>query len=146
LRRIGKFCSLPVEEKKIFLRALFLLVYVRSSLQFKQFKNVIKDVSRKTAAQNFAQTKNILPSRVANLLNAAATIIPYTTCLPKALAGSILFSSLGYQTKLHIGVAKETGSMLEAHAWLTLDDSVIVGYRSDLGRYQKIGRGLSTLV
>lgn len=135
--RLRKFFYLPAEEKIIFLRALFLLVYVRFSLQFKQFKNAVKDVSRKAAAQNSVQKSCILPPRVASLLNAAGNTLPYTTCLPRALAGSILFSSLGYQTKLHIGVTRENGSMLEAHAWLTLDGSVIVGYRSDLGRYQQ---------
>ncbi|MFH0783404.1 MAG: lasso peptide biosynthesis B2 protein [Pseudomonadota bacterium] len=135
--RIRKFFYLPAEEKMIFLRALFLLVYIRFSLQFKQFKNVVGDVSKKAAAQNSAQKNNILPARAANLLNAAGNILPYTTCLPRALAGSILFSSLGYQTKLHIGVTRENGSMLEAHAWLTLDGSVVVGYRSDLDRYQQ---------
>lgn len=147
MTRVGKFFSLPAEEKRIFLRALFLLVYLRFSLRFKQFKNVVKDVSRKTSGQNSAQKKTVLPPpRVASLLNAAGSILPYTTCLPKALAGSILFSSLGYQTRLHIGVTKEKGSLLEAHAWLTLDGSVIVGYRSDLARYQqfKEGSGLNS--
>ncbi|MBU1565217.1 MAG: lasso peptide biosynthesis B2 protein [Proteobacteria bacterium] len=138
--RIRKFFCLPAEEKVIFLRALFLLVYVRFSLQFKQFKNVVKDVSNKAASQNSVQKNSILPSRVAHLLNAAGNTIPYTTCLPRALAGSILLSSLGYQTKLHIGVTRKDGSMLEAHAWLTLNGSVIVGYRSDLDCYQQFNQ------
>jgi hypothetical protein len=122
----------------IFLRALSLLVYVRFSLRFKQFRNVVKDVAQKTAAQNSAQKNSISPPRIANLLNAAGRIIPYTTCLPKALAGSILFNSLGYQTELHIGVRREDSRMLEAHAWLTFDGRVIVGYLSDLGRYVEL--------
>jgi hypothetical protein len=117
---------------------LFLLIIFRSSLQFKQFKNVFENVSQKAAVQKAVQKSSLAPSRIAGLLNAAGKIVPFTTCLSKALAGSILFSSLGYQTKLHIGVSKENLSMLEAHAWLTLDGHVIVGYLSDLGRYQEL--------
>ena len=136
--RVRKFLCLPSEEKRIFLYALTLLVHSRFSLQFKQFKNVVKHFSKKAAAQQHGQVSSTSSARVAALLNAASRFIPAPTCLSKALAGSVLFRSCGYQTVLHIGVTRENGSALEAHAWLTLDGSVIVGDRSDLDRYREM--------
>ena len=138
MRRIRKFIYLLQREKILFLRALLLLVDSRFSLQFRQFKNVARHFSRKASAQQPARVCSVSSVRVAALLNAASCFIPPPTCLSKALAGSVLFRSCGYQTLLHIGIAKEGGSMLDAHAWLTLDGSVIVGDRSDLGRYREL--------
>ncbi len=134
MRRIGKFFNLRAEEKTVF---------SQSSLQFQQLKTVIGNVSRKITARQSARISSISPARVAGMLNAAGKIVPFTTCLSKALAGSILFSSLGYETKLHFGVCREKCSMLEAHAWLTFDRRVTVGYLSDLGRYVELQLGVS---
>jgi hypothetical protein len=129
---------LSTVEKTIFFRALFLLSISRFSLQFKKFKSVVYSFSQKAAEQKPVLISSIPPAKVANLLIAAANIVPFSTCLSKSLAGSVLFRSLGYKTLLHIGVTKENGCLLEAHAWLTLDCSVIVGYRSDLARYHEL--------
>lgn len=138
MRRIRKFFSLPITEKIIFCRALFLLTIFRFSLQFKSFKRVVNSFSPKAARQIPIQKNSTPPAQVAILLNAAATIVPFSTCLSKSLAGLALFRSLGYETRLYIGVAQENGSMLEAHAWLTLGGTVLVGYRSDLARYREM--------
>ncbi len=138
MERIVKFFSLPTVEKTVFFRALILLVVSRFLLQFRQFKNVINYFSRKSAAQKTTLDSIIPPSKVAKLLSVAGNIIPFSTCLSKSLAGSVLFRSLGYQTQLNIGVAREKGFALEAHAWLTLDGIVIVGNRSDLERYREL--------
>lgn len=136
--RIRKFFCLPQIEKVLFLRALLLLVHSRSSFQFKQFKNVVRHFSRKAASQEPPQVNSVSSSRVAFLLDAASSFIPAPTCLSKALAGSVLFKSCGYQTLLHIGVTRDDVSLLEAHAWLTLEDNVIVGDRADLERYREL--------
>ena len=138
MRQIHKFYCLPHREKILFLRALLLLVHSRFSIQFKQFKNVVRHFSRKAASQQSAKANSISSSRVAALLNAASRFIPAPTCSSKILAGPVLFKSCGYQTQLHIGITREEGCMLEAHAWLTLDGSVIVSDRSDLGRYHEL--------
>lgn len=138
MRRIHKFLVLPAAEKSIFFRAFLLLSYSRCSLQFKSFKDVVIDLSIRADEQNSTNVSCISSGRVASLLEGAAGVVPFSTCLSKSLAGLILFRSQGYQVLLHIGVKKVNSSMLEAHAWLTFDERVVVGNRSDLDDYQEM--------
>jgi hypothetical protein len=138
VRRVGKFFRLSQREKVLFVRALFLLIHSRLSLQFGEFRNVVRHFSRKTSFQKPDRLSRVSSTRVASLLDAASRLIPPPTCLSKALAGSVLFKACGYQTQLHIGVTREGGSLFEAHAWLTLDGHVVVGGRADLERYREL--------
>ena len=99
---------------------------------------MLSDVSKKNIVQNTTSKHTVSPSRISRLLDRAGNVIPLTSCLSKALAGSILFSSSGYQTKLHIGVKREESGVLGAHAWLTLDGCVVTGKVSDLNHYQEL--------
>lgn len=138
MARIRKFISLSRTEKIIFFRAVFLLVFSRCLLQFKPFKDVVRYFSRKAAGQNTEVVNAVSPAMVAVLLGAASTVVPFSTCLSKSLAGSVLFRAFGYKTLLHIGVTRENECTFEAHAWLTLDGKVMVGYLSDLEKYQEL--------
>lgn len=55
----------------------------------------------------------------------ASYYIPGATCLTQALTGQILLSKYNYHSKLKIGVFK--GDNFEAHAWLELNDEIILG-------------------
>lgn len=137
MRRIAKFVNLPAREKIIFLRAFLLLASTRCALQFRQLKDVMTSVSKKSAAPEPGRKCIVPPRRIASLLGAAGQIVPYSTCLSRALAGSVLFSSLGYRTRIHIGATRENDTLFEAHAWLTLDGEVLIGNRPDLHCYRE---------
>lgn len=80
-----------------------------------------------------------MPSaRLVALLEAGGNVVPFTTCLSKALAGSMLMYRHGYDTRLHIGVAKNNDDGLEAHAWLTLGARIIVGNCPDMQRFREL--------
>ena len=59
------------------------------------------------------------------------------TCLTQSLAAKTLLARYGYDSKLHLGVAKED-EKLEAHAWLTHEGQVILGDVEDLSRYRPL--------
>jgi len=65
---------------------------------------------------------------------AAARRVPGTKCLARALALQVLMTRAGLPAKLCIGVAKEGGGALEAHAWV-LHEGVPVLEEPDLERY-----------
>ena len=50
-----------------------------------------------------------------------------STCLTKAITAQILLNQQKYTSKLMIGVIKEHKN-LEAHAWLEVDDDIVVGH------------------
>ena len=54
------------------------------------------------------------------------------------MAGQRFLTGCGYLPTLHIGVAREKGENLEAHAWLSLDGRIIVGNVPDLDRYREL--------
>jgi len=138
LKRIVKYVRLSRKEKKLFGRAILLLISWRIRLAYQSFERAARHNSQ-ASAQFFASRPQSSPSqRIAALLDAAARIIPFSTCLSKALAGNVLFSSHGYKTKLHIGVSKENDGSLKAHAWLTLDDKIITGFVEDICCYKEM--------
>ncbi len=78
--------------------------------------------------------------RISWLITKAATAVIESRCLPQALAGQVIFAEYGYRTDFHIGVRKG-GDKLEAHAWLTLDDEVILGHLPDLDLFEELEFG-----
>lgn len=138
MRRIGKFFRLSGKEKKIFLQAMVLLFSCRLSLQCKEFKEVVNHYGKQCRQIQPKRSSSVSPGRVAALLEAAGKIVPFSTCLSRALAGTVLLRTQGYTPVLHIGVAKENDNMLEAHAWLSLDGKIIIGNCPDLERYHEL--------
>lgn len=48
-------------------------------------------------------------------------------CLPEALAVQWLLRRHAYPAVLHLGVRRDEGNALRAHAWVTSDDRVVIG-------------------
>lgn len=62
--------------------------------------------------------------------------VPRCTCLVRALSARTLLAMKGYSSTLHVGVAKNPGAQMEAHAWLTSGDNVVTGEEGyDLADY-----------
>lgn len=58
-----------------------------------------------------------------------APIVPLkATCLPRAIALLWMLRRRGYQSvRLHLGVASSPEAGFEAHAWLTVDGTIVIG-------------------
>lgn len=135
--RLFKFLALPGREKALFCFALYLLAAYRIRLQVTSTQQLFNRVQR-LSRERYAPESSPVPSqRIARLLNVAASFTPYSTCLSKALAGQILFAVNGHKTRLHIGVATDAQQKFEAHAWLSLDDTILIGHLPDLERYRE---------
>ena len=57
----------------------------------------------------------------------ARYMLPNRPCLPQALVVQFLLQRKGYPTTLHIGVAKDPGGGLMAHAWVEDAGRVLIG-------------------
>ncbi|WP_411267531.1 lasso peptide biosynthesis B2 protein [Asticcacaulis sp. 201] len=73
---------------------------------------------------------------VGRTVRRGAKLVPFTTCLSRAMAARYLLKRKGYGSVLKVGVANgdKPGSML-AHAWLLSGDTVVVG--NENGELQK---------
>jgi hypothetical protein len=73
--------------------------------------------------------------RVARAMRLTSRLVPGATCLTQALAAQILLGQRGYHLQLRIGVAKDGGGRLEAHAWLESQGMVVIGQSADPSRF-----------
>ncbi len=77
---------------------------------------------------------------IAKVINGLTTRTPWeSTCLVKSLATNRMLQQRQINHKIHIGVARSLKNHLEAHAWLSVEDEVIVG-GGNLENFQEIAR------
>lgn len=76
----------------------------------------------------------------------SARVVPYATCLTKALAVEFLLACHHQQAEVHIGVTKGEDGQLRAHAWVTSCGRLVIGGPLvALERYTRLtGAGLSS--
>src|SRR5450432_3329331 len=75
--------------------------------------------------------------RLAWAVLTAASVVPKSSCLVRAMAAQRLFARHGHSSDLHIGVAQSVEEGFAAHAWLNLGGEPVIG-RMPPGRYTPI--------
>lgn len=136
--RISKFFLLTGPEKLIFCRAVYLLVYFRIALHRQHFQTLVDRLMISSGGGHLPASALIPADTIIQLLAAAGRLIPFSTCLSRAMAGQRLLMRYGHFPALHIGVAREEGENLEAHAWLSLEGRIILGSIPDIERYREL--------
>ena len=135
--KVLKFFHLTSREKLVFFRAAYLLCYYRIALRRQHFQTLIERLLG--AEEALCHTAEPVPAEtVLRLFAAACRIVPFTTCLSRAMAGQRILNGYGHVPVFHIGVAREQDLDLEAHAWLSLDGDLVVGNVPDLERYREL--------
>lgn len=140
MKKIRRYFSLSRIEKKIFLRAFILGYYYNRELKKQPFQDVLNDVISREAIVHLASSRNVAEGRMSWLIRQGCTAVAKYTCLPQALCGYRIFVENGFQVNFHIGVCKnrEDAEGIGAHAWLTLDGKVVLGWLNDLDNYQEL--------
>jgi hypothetical protein len=125
-----KYLRLPSRRKRLLHAALAWVILSRIGLalfslpRLQRFSSIIRHQSPKGATLDELRWAVV----------AVARRVPGTRCLPRALALQALMARAGMPARLCIGVAKESDSALEAHAWV-LHEGVPVFDEPDLERY-----------
>ena len=140
MRRVGSFLAQPAPLRRGLLEAWATLLVTRLRLRFRPF--------RETAVWS-ARARHVRPGRlsvrqVARCVETMAPYVPSAACLAKALAARKLLARRGHRPELRIGVARERGGALEAHAWLVLEGSIVIGNLADLDRYAPLRGDLAS--
>jgi hypothetical protein len=130
MRRVTRFLRLSRTERTLFLQAAFSIAAVRLALRFLSFERLQALACRWVGR---AATP-VSSDRIVWAVEAAARHIPASSCLSKALAAQALLARHGYASQLMIGVTKDEACRLEAHAWITCQDRVLIG-GPETGRY-----------
>lgn len=61
--------------------------------------------------------------------------LPGASCLTQALAALTLLGNVDRTIAVRIGIAKEAGGALTAHAWVEMEGKVLMGNMLGLSRY-----------
>ncbi len=129
---LSKLRGLSRREKRLIFSAWLLMLGLRLSLWLNPSQTIHR-IQRRSAFRH-----NVVHFPVYQLLWAiqfSSFFVPRATSLSQGLAAKVMLSRFGYDSKLHLGVAKED-EHFEAHAWLTHHGQVILGDVEDLSRYR----------
>ena len=133
-----KWRRLRGDEKKLCFRAVYLMAYFRLALFGRSFQSLYESVCIKRERAHRDTAESIPLQRLLRIIRYARRAVPFTTCLSEAYAAHTLLTENGFRPVLRIGVKKDPGAELEAHAWLTLDDRIVVGHLVDIHLYRQI--------
>jgi hypothetical protein len=117
--RLSRFLRLPASEKRLFLRSFAWLLAVRFGLSLLPFGMVLR-LQKSVRASN-GRSQRLGPEtieEVSRAVDRASRFVPGARCLAQALTAQILLARRGIPTELRIGVAREEGGPVRAHAWL----------------------------
>lgn len=73
--------------------------------------------------------------QISHAVGRAAKWVPGATCLPQAMAGYIMLSRRGFESRIRVGVLQEDGVPFRAHAVLVSGSDVVIGGGGDADKF-----------
>jgi hypothetical protein len=128
-RRLWRFlCKLTrwsAADWLLLIEAVGVLALVRLGLWFLPFKRIGALTAKTTPRRR--PGASVMPADVSRAIQCGARIVPGASCLTQALAAEVLMRRRGHACALRIGVARDDGGSLRAHAWLESNGVAVVG-------------------
>lgn len=79
------------------------------------------------------------PEDITRIVVRVSRLIPGALCLAQAIASQRFLARFGVRTVMRIGVKTDSDDKLSAHAWLLLQEKVILGGRlTELREYRQL--------
>ena len=129
-----KFWHLSSAERGLLLKAGILLVVYRIALWVLPWNRMA--VSRPSPRESRADRSSVESLEWA--VRTARRMVPLATCLTQALALHHLLARAGYESSIHIGVAKTAGRGFEAHAWVEHAGVTLLSSPSEVAHYSRL--------
>lgn len=124
MRNLSRLLSLSGAEMLFLARCLTVVAAVRLGLTLSSY-NRMRGLVTRLDARDAASVADL--RRVAWGVASAARLIPGASCLTQALAGQYLLARQGNASKIRIGIERDTGAQLKAHAWLVSGNHIVLG-------------------
>lgn len=127
--RLAKLLSLPKSERRLLLQVTLLLGATQLALRMFSFRRVyrwmsVASQSKTTQGENF----HLDAEKICAAVNKSGrNFIGVNSCFPQALVGEMLLKRNAHPATLRIGVIKDQGGNLKAHAWVEMDGRVVIG-------------------
>jgi len=125
---VHKWVRLSSEERRFAFQAWMTALLVRAGLWFLPFA-IFRRLAEKAAQETHATDSrfSIPLAHLCRLITAVSRRIPNATCLVTAFTAFILLRRQGYPANVRLGVTRDDRALLKAHAWVELNDQILVG-------------------
>jgi hypothetical protein len=116
-------------ERIALVRAAGLLLAARMALLLLPLRRVLEFASRVPETDRNPRDDPFLQRMSWAVDVVARRLFPRNPCLTQAVVVQRLFRKRGRPAELRIGVRKEHGATLEAHAWVESEGEILIGAR-----------------
>jgi len=131
---LGRFFRISGRERRLFLEALALQLWVGLLLKVIPFRRIPELFKSRRPADSSRQTDIVLYIKQAT--ERAGRVSPWRNrCLVSSLVARKMLNRRDIPSLLSLGVAKDTGDRTVAHAWITSGDTEVTGKHGD---YQEL--------
>ncbi|MFK0687003.1 lasso peptide biosynthesis B2 protein [Mesorhizobium sp. IMUNJ 23033] len=124
MRNLSRVLSLSGSEMLFLAHCLLVVAAVRLGLTLFSYNRLRRMVTQLDAPHE-AGIGDL--RRVAWGVAAAARLVPYASCLTQAISGQYILARQGNASKIRIGIERDTGTQLKAHAWLISGNHIVLG-------------------
>ena len=136
---IRKVLFLRPSERHLLLKSALLLYAARLGLWLLPLPTLHRLLAKLRPTKPISSERDSANiEKITWALMVASRYVPVATCLTQALAGQILLAQHGEPALLQIGVAKNEGGKLEAHAWVESRGRIVIGASPKLFRYTRL--------
>lgn len=130
---IRKWVNLPGIERRLFVRALPVVLAVRIALWVLPWRWTLSLTRRFSLARTRRAPGGV--HEIVRAVDRAAARIPKATCLTRAIAASVMLGRRGAPASIRFGVARDAGGRFIAHAWVESEGRIVIGGTSSPRRY-----------
>jgi hypothetical protein len=124
MNKINSFFKISYYRKRLFLQSMILLIIIRFFFTLFSFSH-IQIISKRFSKKNNNHKDTPKIRDILWSIKLASDYVPGSTCLIQAITAQILLSRYNHLSKIKIGVMKSDN--FEAHAWLEIDDKIVLG-------------------
>jgi hypothetical protein len=130
--KLKKFILLPIEQKFLFLEAIFWAFFFRLVSRCSPFRFWHKFLGsmQKDIETNLGNNNKIVVEKVFRAVRRSSVYMPFKeNCLVNAFVVKRMLNRQKINCILYLGIKKENKSILKAHAWVICDNIIVVGSR-----------------
>lgn len=127
--RLGNFLRLPSAQRRLILQVTFLLRATQLALRLFPFRRIYQWMKNASQPADGQGKKSIVDAGLicATVNKSGRYFLGIDSCFPQALVGEMLLERNGHPARLRIGVIKQPGGDLKAHAWVEQNGEVVIG-------------------
>lgn len=129
MTRLVKIAKMPINKKFLFTETFIWLGLARLILLVLPFKQVAPWLGKhQIATNNYNSAQKEIIDKMAYFIRNASPHTPWESkCLVQAMAARWMLQRRGIGGTLYLGVTKEEGENMKAHAWFKCGDLFVTG-------------------